>query len=238
MNPIDYAIIHWYNHFALQSRQFDLFMVILLDATLLKGGVVVGVLWCVWFKRSEGITHTHETVIALLAGALLSMVIAKLFNTFVHFRPRPLDNAALAFQLPYGMKPRDLGDWGTFPSDHAAMFFAFATGFFYVTRRLGILVTLFVTFVICVPRMYAGMHYPSDILFGALIAVLSTVATNSARVKAWLSGHVLPWERTSPGLFYATLFLLTYQMATLFIDVRTMSIHVQDLLIKVLHATL
>jgi undecaprenyl-diphosphatase len=68
----------------------------------------------------------------------------------------------------------------SFPSGHAAFFFALATAVTLFnkkvhperSRRTGI--WLFVgAFLISLARIYAGVHYPSDILAGAAVGVFS-----------------------------------------------------------------
>ena len=58
------------------------------------------------------------------------------------------------------------GKW-SFPSNHAANSFAFATVLSYFYERKKIILFLSAT-VIAYSRVYVGVHYPLDIIFGAL----------------------------------------------------------------------
>ncbi len=58
-----------------------------------------------------------------------------------------------------------------FPSGHALFMFAFSTVVFGYNRTLG-LACYFLTLLICLARVAAGIHYPSDILAGAMLGIL------------------------------------------------------------------
>ena len=53
MNPFDTSILQFLNRFAQRSPGFDQFVVFLSDFNLLKGGIVVGLIWWLWFDRAD-----------------------------------------------------------------------------------------------------------------------------------------------------------------------------------------
>jgi undecaprenyl-diphosphatase len=136
---------------------------------------------------------------------------------------RPLHDPAVEFRLPYDVDPAALGGWSSFPSDHAALFFAVATGLFFVSARAGLFAWLYVLVVICLPRVYLGFHYPSDILAGALLGAAWVIAANRLSVARRVTRPLLDWSKAHPSLFHAGLFALSFQIVTLFDDVREMS---------------
>jgi len=77
-------------------------------------------------------------------------------------RPRPV----LEGLPPLGGAPSSL----SFPSAHALSSFAVATAMFRVDPATA--GTLLVALAISLGRPYLGMHYPSDVLAGALLGVL------------------------------------------------------------------
>jgi undecaprenyl-diphosphatase len=135
---------------------------------------------------------------------------------FLPFRLRPLHNPQLHVRLALAVPPGAFEGWSSFPSDHAVLFSTLAAGLYLVSRRLGWLMGLYTAFFILLPRVCLGIHYPSDILAGALLglAAASTVRIVALRRAVnWPADWLL--ER-SPGWFYAGLFQLTYQTAVSF----------------------
>jgi len=58
----------------------------------------------------------------------------------------------------------------SFPSEAAAVGFAFATAIWIGNRRAGIALG-FLAFLWAFARVYCGIHYPSDVIIGALIGI-------------------------------------------------------------------
>jgi len=59
-----------------------------------------------------------------------------------------------------------------FPSGHAAFFFAVSTIVYFYNKKAGILFFI-ASFLICLARVFSGIHWPLDILAGAIVGVLS-----------------------------------------------------------------
>lgn len=83
---------------------------------------------------------------------------------------------------------------GSFPSGHAAFFFALATVIFLYEKKVypvpnrrfwcgaGILFFL-ASFLISISRVFAGVHWPSDILAGAIVGIFSGWLINKISKK-------------------------------------------------------
>ena len=82
---------------------------------------------------------------------------------FFYHRPRPF--TAFSFQ------PLFPDTAWSFPSGHAAFFFALATAVYLYNKKWGVGFFVAATFI-SVSRVAAGVHYPSDVLAGALLGAL------------------------------------------------------------------
>lgn len=65
----------------------------------------------------------------------------------------------------------DPGDEWSFPSAHTLSAFAAATALFFYHRKSGVLAYV-LAFLIGFSRLYACVHYPTDVLAGLVIGVL------------------------------------------------------------------
>lgn len=102
--------------------------------------------------------------------AIISVVLSRLVITEIirHFYPhlRP-------FQV-YNFIPLIYDTASSFPSGHAAFFFALATIIFIFHKKWGI-VYFVGSFIIVLSRIMAGIHWPIDILGGILIGISSAI---------------------------------------------------------------
>ncbi|MER7671081.1 phosphatase PAP2 family protein [Kitasatospora sp. NPDC096128] len=62
------------------------------------------------------------------------------------------------------------GDW-SFPSNHSVIAFAAAISLWFVSRRLGVVATVFAA-LMAASRVWVGVHYPHDVAVGALTGTL------------------------------------------------------------------
>ncbi len=110
----------------------------------------------------------------LLLVTFISSIVARLgvveFIRFFYHRPRPF------LVLPVHQLLTDTA-W-SFPSGHATFFFAMATAVYLYHKKWGIFF-FGATILMTVSRVIAGVHYPSDILGGAVIGVLIAYGTFS-----------------------------------------------------------
>jgi undecaprenyl-diphosphatase len=225
ISSLDNGLVTYLNSFARRSWTTDEFICVLNSANVLKGSLVMTAYWWAWFRtpgnRAEADSRNHrDTLLYTLFICIPAVRIARLMALFLPFRPRPLFNPDLHLRLAFTLAPDTLLTWSSFPSDHAVLFFALATGLYLVSRRMGWLMYLYTIVFILLPRVYLGIHYPSDILAGALlgVAAASTARAPSLRwVINWPAQRLLEY---SPGLFYAFFFQLSYQTVVLYEPMR------------------
>lgn len=222
MNHFDRMILEFLNRFSQRSWTFDYSIFLLSNAELFKGGVIVTVLWALWFVRDkeEVVAETHRTILSTFAGTAVALFLARGLAIALPFRERPLHQPAFNFLPPFGISVETLKGWSAFPSDHATLFIGLVTGIFLISRRLGFLSIVYVFLVVLIPRIYLGLHYPTDIIVGSILGIVCVLLANGSMMKKLVTGPLIKWSEKYPHLFYAMFFLVTYQTATLYKDIR------------------
>jgi undecaprenyl-diphosphatase len=221
MNAFDQAIMSFLNRAAQASPGFDQFVVFVSNSDLAKGGAVVAVIWAAWFYK-QGDQHRNRTfLLSAIVGSLVALFIARVLAHCVPMRIRPVLDPQLHFRAPTGLPEQsNWTSWSSFPSDHAALFFALATGVWCVWRKGGTALFLYVAAIICLPRIYLGIHYPTDVLAGAVLGLGVAAFLSSKPVRSRIGEPLLNWGERHPVSFYFVLGLLLFQIATLFWDIR------------------
>jgi undecaprenyl-diphosphatase len=215
VNAFDYRLLASLNHLADRSPILTK-VVVGIYADDLKSAFVVALLWWAWFA-AEGTIRQEETrarVAAGLSGSVLALVAARVLALALPFRERPISNAAAGLHFPIGAG--NWGQWSAFPSDNAVLFFFLTTCLFPISRLLGTLALLDTILLITFPRLFVGVHHPTDILAGALLGTGSGYAVGLEPLRSMLAKPALTWMRAHPPSFYAAAFLVSYLMAQVF----------------------
>ena len=182
----------------------------------------------------EKFLNIRSKLIAVILSSILAMILARLFAAILTFRPRPIFHpSASSIAWPYFVNPKALAgfnEWSSFPSDHAALFFTLAFGIFMVSPLLGTIACLYSFMVIFWPRIYAGLHYPTDILAGMAIAVLCVYIFQYQPIQRRLTKPFLKWSQQHPQSFYPCGFLFSFLVATLFDNIRSMGLLIWNVL--------
>ena len=120
---------------------------------------------------------TRRAGAAMLIALGVGYLLGNVFLKNLVMRPRPfVSHTDLTALL-------DPGDQWSFPSGHALSSFAVATALYFFHHKTGFLALLLAA-AIAFSRLYASVHYPTDVLAGAVIGILCGL------VFAWLTDRI------------------------------------------------
>jgi len=121
-------------------------------------------------------------------------------------------------------------NWSSFPSDHAVLFSMLATCLFFISRPLGLIAALDAALLICFPRVFLGIHHPSDIIGGAFIGIGVGWFVSCAKIRVPLSLPAFAVMRWNPAAFYAGAFVITLLFTQVFAPVTYLAIDAAKLI--------
>ena len=191
---------------------------------LLKGGLFMAIYCWLWFEaRGPKQERTRQSLIAMLMASFTALLIARTLAQLLPFRLRPIYADPLYHAPSFAFTP-NFESWSSFPSDTAALFVSLALGVFVVWRAAGLLLLIYTSLWICLPRLFLGLHYPTDLIGGTLIGAASVGLfwrLEKTRLFArWIGRPLIGLERRYPSIFYACAFSVLYEIAMIFGDVR------------------
>jgi undecaprenyl-diphosphatase len=216
----DVSVYYWLSQFH-GNWHWDRLVSHVESNVLFKSGVLVSLYWYFWARNDDQQRERRTTIVAILVGAVMSVLVARTLAGVLPFRLRPISDPSLNHRPLAFALTAELVNWSSFPSDHAAFLAAMGFGLVRIYRRLAIPVVLFLACWVCLPRLYLGIHFASDLLVGLGIGVGAVWACLRVEgLGAHLARPVLAFEQKKPQFFYAAAFLLMFELANMFDDVR------------------
>jgi undecaprenyl-diphosphatase len=143
---------------------------------------------------------TRRAVVAAGFSAALGLAVAAIVARVVD-RPRPFVGHPHAVHL-FASHAADPG----FPSDHATAAFAIAVALLLRSRRWGAIALAAAT-VLAITRVAMGIHYPTDVLAGAVLGALAALLLQAPRARRLIDaladrvGALLPGRRPADDAF-------------------------------------
>ncbi|MDA1337678.1 MAG: phosphatase PAP2 family protein [bacterium] len=125
--------------------------------------LIAGVLVFWWQSRKTHPKFLWEAI----AAAVLSRGIVTEAIRFLWERPRPFVENNITPLIEHSAS-------ASFPSGHAAFFFALGTVLYFYNKKAGVLFLLGAA-VLSAARVFAFLHWPSDIVGGAIIGIASAI---------------------------------------------------------------
>ncbi|EGY01588.1 phosphoesterase PA-phosphatase related protein [Nitrospirillum viridazoti Y2] len=221
MNGFDSAIQEFLTTHAFTSDVVNHAIRTIADFSMFKGLFPVAILWWVWFRGGRRGLWEKEMVIATFVSGLLALGAGRLLAHFLPFRERPIYDPAVPFHFPLsGTSETILRTWSSFPSDHAMLWMAVSTGIFLVWRWIGVLAMAYTAIFVCTVRVYLGLHFPTDVLGGAIIGVLITLVMTRDAVRPLYTTPILRVMMRFPAPCYTLAFLFCFELVTQFDEIR------------------
>lgn len=158
---IDIYFFHLINDLAGQSKFYDWFFIFLaqyLPYITVATALILLVLW----KKS--VTHKLQFLFVFC-------VIAGLSYLFIYFVIHPIWPRQRPFFELEGVRSLIDTVGNSFPSKHAFFFFVLATMISGVRNRVGFWFFI-IAILIALGRVFVGVHYPLDVLAGAIFGII------------------------------------------------------------------
>lgn len=164
----DLTLFNWIHGIAGKSRLLDFLGIFLADYS----GYIVAFAAIILLMAEKDLRRKFSYYAVLIFSVILSRGILTETIRFFYDRQRPfvaLDFSPLVYENSHA-----------FPSGHSSFFFAVAGAVWLFNRKWGWRFFIAAA-LIGLARVFAGVHWPSDILAGAAVGLLS----------AWISDKIL-----------------------------------------------
>ncbi len=172
MQNYDELIFRAFYGLAGQSKIMDLLVVFF--GSYVPYLMVIGVIIILFFE-SDWRKRLRDTAMVALSVILSWGIVTQIIH-FFYFRPRPFIALGITSLIHHDNSP-------SFPSGHAAFFFALAFALFLANRKWGWLF-IGLTLLMGIARVMAGVHWPLDIVAGILVSFLSVAVVKWALDKS------------------------------------------------------
>jgi undecaprenyl-diphosphatase len=239
-----------FNSLAGRSWLFDSLVSLPLENDLVKAALVGACFYAAWHEHENPVqaTATRKLLLVALCAAALTITTTKILSHTV-LLPRPLvqtqqlyyleegrlvANAPAAIRLPLDKESRqaqrnllngdvDINDLGSFPSDHAGLFFSLAFGIWLASRRYGRWALAWVVLVVIQAKLISGQHTMLDALGGIATGAAVVLACRWTARLAWpdrILTRLVELAEKHRALSSAMLFVIVFEVANTLTHIR------------------
>lgn len=124
--------------------------------------LVLGVIF-IWFTRNK---QSRMMIVCATITFVFAEIIGKIVGKF-HSNNQPFA------ELTNVNKLIEKAVDNSFPSDHTILFYSFCVSF-WLFRKGWWFLWVILAFLVGISRIWVGVHYPADILVGAIISIISS----------------------------------------------------------------
>jgi undecaprenyl-diphosphatase len=171
INNLDLQLFSYINNFAGHSKALDFTGVFF--AQYLAYILIAFIIILLFYPNNNRFFNRIMVIVSVFAGLVARFIVKELIILFYH-RPRPY----VLLSGIHKLIPTALADnYQSFPSGHAIFYFALAMGLFYFNKKLGTYYFV-AAIVMCIARVFVGVHWPTDIAGGAILGMLTALLVN------------------------------------------------------------
>jgi undecaprenyl-diphosphatase len=153
---MNYNIFNGINQMAGHYAWLDAIMVFLANDGIYAFFAVLVLLWLTGREK-----HQKTVFFSCLAASAALLIASQIISPIVN-HPRPFIDHIVHQLINHSKDP-------SFPSDHATLAFSIAITVWFRNRLWGAYL-LILSVLIGISRVYVGVHYPADIVGGAILA--------------------------------------------------------------------
>ncbi|WP_018768095.1 undecaprenyl-diphosphatase [Bacillus sp. 105MF] len=184
----------WINDLGKQNPSLNPMMVFVAEYMLYA--LVLGVL-IYWFTRNnKNRMMIIQGGLAFIVAEIIGKIVGQFYSHHQPFAVLPNVNQLVEHEID-----------NSFPSDHTILFFSICVSIWLVRKKEGWL-WLILAFCVAISRIWVGVHYPIDVVTGALVGIISAlfvywIAPKLSFIKRLLGlyermeKHVIPVKNNS-----------------------------------------
>ncbi|WP_090823917.1 undecaprenyl-diphosphatase [Paenibacillus sp. yr247] len=157
-----------------------------------------------WFTRTQNNRQmVAEAILSVCAALGVGGIISHFF-----YRDRPFVHHSVIQLIQHPAN-------ASFPSDHATGAFVIATAFWMFRKKDGI-AWLMLAALIALSRIWTGVHYPLDVIAGAMIGMTSAILIHRLFIKSEITQKCLEacigvYEKVEQKLWVTILRFIKYK---------------------------